>query len=174
MDYYSGIGSRQTPTFICEVFTIIAQELSPYWTLRSGGADGADNAFELGAGDNKHIWLPWKKFNKNESKLIFKDKRATAILKTVLSEDHFSKLTDAAVRLHSRNVHQVMGDLIDEPDSKFVLCWTVDAQDNLGGTATAIKLAKELNIPVYNFGKCTSTEEALNLWQRIKILENIS
>jgi hypothetical protein len=172
MKYYCGVGSRQTPVFICELFTEIAKELSGEYILRSGGADGADTAFENGAGENKEIWLPWKKFNKNTSTLTF-DKRATDILKTVIDDVHFSNLTDAAIRLHSRNVHQIMGLLDDNNMSSFVLCWTVDAQDNFGGTATAIKLAKKLGVPVYNFGKCADLNEALNYWHKVKILENI-
>ena len=38
-------------------------------TLRSGGADGADLAFEIGAA-NKEIYLPSKDFNNNSSDLI--------------------------------------------------------------------------------------------------------
>lgn len=173
MKFYSGIGSRQTPPFICQLFTEIAKELSGGYILRSGGADGADAAFESGAGDNKEIWLPWLKFNKNTSKLTF-DKRATEILRSVISEQHFSNLTDAAMRLHSRNVHQIKGILDDGILSSFVLCWTLDAQDAAGGTATAIKLAKSLDIPVYNFGKCLTLLEAESFWYKVKILENIN
>lgn len=173
MKYFTGVGSRNTPSFICELFTKIAEELSPDYTLRSGGADGADAAFEKGAGDNKEIWLPWKNFNKNTSTLTF-DKRATEILRSVISEQHFSCLTDAGVRLHSRNVHQIKGVLEDEIPSSFVLCWTVDAQDAAGGTATAIRLAKSLNIPVYNFGNCKTVEDAEAFWNKVKILEDIN
>ena len=61
--YYAGIGSRETPKNKCRLMTKIAKILSGKYTLRSGGADGADSAFEAGAGDNKQIFLPSNYFN---------------------------------------------------------------------------------------------------------------
>lgn len=171
MKYFTGIGSRSTPNFICRFFTLIAKELSPNYTLRSGGADGADIAFENGAGDNKQIWLPWKNFNKNSSNFILDD-RATQLLKTIIDANHFSRLSVGALKLQSRNMHQILGHLYDDELTSFVLCWTKDAED-VGGTASAIKLARSLQIPVYNFGKCKTIDEAEQYWQMVKILENI-
>lgn len=50
MKYYAGIGSRNTPADILDLMTHLARRLdSRGYTLRSGGADGADAAFERGA-----------------------------------------------------------------------------------------------------------------------------
>jgi len=47
--YYSGIGSRSTPENILHMMGDVAYRLANKgWILRSGGADGADNAFEQG------------------------------------------------------------------------------------------------------------------------------
>lgn len=47
--YYAGIGSRETPTFVLEAFKQIGEELAKLGViLRSGGASGADSAFEEG------------------------------------------------------------------------------------------------------------------------------
>lgn len=44
--FYTGIGSRQTPPEILKMMTKIATQLeSKGWVLRSGGAEGADEAF---------------------------------------------------------------------------------------------------------------------------------
>ena len=60
---YAGIGSRRTPDDVLEQMTQLAQELGKLgWTLRSGGADGADRAFQDGAeavGGRREILLPW-------------------------------------------------------------------------------------------------------------------
>jgi predicted Rossmann fold nucleotide-binding protein DprA/Smf involved in DNA uptake len=49
MKYYAGIGSRETPKEICNKMTEIASLLEKQdFVLRSGGANGADSAFEKG------------------------------------------------------------------------------------------------------------------------------
>jgi predicted Rossmann fold nucleotide-binding protein DprA/Smf involved in DNA uptake len=61
--YYAGVGSRQTPENILHLMTRIAMRMAELgWVLRSGGAKGADYAFEKGAGDKKEIYLPWRGF----------------------------------------------------------------------------------------------------------------
>jgi hypothetical protein len=48
--FYTGVGSRKTPPHILKVMRQLATKLnSDGWVLRSGGADGADTAFEQGS-----------------------------------------------------------------------------------------------------------------------------
>ena len=59
---YAGIGSRVTPLPFIRCFRTIGEELSySGYILRSGGADGADKAFEQGCDDaggkKKYIYL---------------------------------------------------------------------------------------------------------------------
>lgn len=52
--------------------------------LRSGGASGADSAFENGCdiqNGKKEIYLPWKNFNNNSSKLYYISDKAKQIAK---------------------------------------------------------------------------------------------
>ena len=68
--FYAGIGSRKTPPTIRSLMTKCANQLhNEGFTLRSGGAQGADTAFELGAQLRKEIYLPWRRFNGNDSHL---------------------------------------------------------------------------------------------------------
>lgn len=47
--YYAGIGSRETPTRVLQLMIKAAQRLAQRgYTLRSGGADGADAAAVVG------------------------------------------------------------------------------------------------------------------------------
>jgi hypothetical protein len=46
---YTGIGARRTPSDVLDLMHSLAMRLSGGWVLRSGGADGADRAFEEGA-----------------------------------------------------------------------------------------------------------------------------
>lgn len=125
------------------------------YTLRSGGADGADAAFELGATTLKDIYLPWKGFNKNDSTLYEVGDDATALMRTIHPTP--DKLRDSVARLHGRNCYQVLGvDLVTPSD--FLLCWTTDAV-RTGGTRTAIVLAERSKIPVLNFGKYSTTKQ---------------
>lgn len=56
--------------------------------------------------------------------------------------------------LHTRNVFQVLGASLNRP-SEFLLCWTPDGAENTtgrdtGGTGTAIRIANQYGIPVFN------------------------
>jgi hypothetical protein len=56
--------------------------------------------------------------------------------------------SDYAKGCHGRNVYQVLGEDLKTPVS-FVICWTPEGKE-VGGTRTAIVLAKRHKIPVYN------------------------
>ena len=52
--YYAGVGGRETPAHVLNLMTRIAQGLAKVGgILRSGGARGADTAFEAGAGSER-------------------------------------------------------------------------------------------------------------------------
>ena len=156
---FAGIGSRQTPPEILEKMTAIAKFLSNLgYTLRSGGANGADSAFEQGA-TKKEIYLPWNNYNgrKVDNISFFSE----------LSREHFNlaesmhpawdKCSQGAKKLHARNTQQILGKDLDSP-SDFVVCWTKGGE-KVGGTSTAIRLAESNNIPVFNIGSVNGLEE---------------
>lgn len=147
--YYTGIGSRETPIAIGLKMSAIAKVLGEKgYILRSGGAEGADTFFEDGVPLNseKEIYLPWKKFNNNNSNLFVIDPNAFEIAKSI--HPNWKTLSYGAKKLHARNVHQVLGLDLQTP-SKFVICWTKKGE-SVGGTRTAIELARKYNVPVYN------------------------
>lgn len=155
MKIYTGIGSRETPPEICQVMTKLAAKLEQdNYILRSGGADGADAAFEAGVHDNKNkeIFLPWQNFNNNKSPLYNYRKeqldKCRELLSKVCTAEHLNKMSQGAYKLHMRNCMQVLGINLDTP-TNFIVCWTKDGKAT-GGTATAIKLAELYNIKVYN------------------------
>lgn len=156
---YAGIGSRKAPREILDRFKKIASFLRENgFTLRSGGADGADKAFESCAGSNKEIYLPWKGFNGSFSPYYNTDEDAELIAEEI--HPAWSKLSDAAKKLHCRNCCQILGEDLNIPCS-FVVCWTPDGKI-VGGTATAIRLAEREGIPVFNFGRKGADKE---LWE---------
>lgn len=167
MTHYAGIGSRGTPADIQALMTQLARKLEGQgYILRSGGATGADQAFQAGVQNplDMEIYLPSESFNGFQSEDAgFLD--ATKLLAweqalALVTQYHPSpgKLSSSAFALLARNAFQVLGKDLKTP-SKFIICWT--RQGHLtGGTSHAIRLANAWGIPVRNLGKAEVLEEA--------------
>lgn len=146
MKYYTGVGSRNTPRDILQLMGDIAHKLAVRnFILRSGGAKGADKAFEYGAGPLavKHIY--------------YADQANDAAM-AIAKQFHpaWNRCNDYARKLHGRNAFQVLGDNLNEP-SNFLICWTSDGcishstrTIKTSGTGTAISIAEAYNIPIFN------------------------
>jgi hypothetical protein len=142
--FYTGVGSRKTPPDVISLMTRIAAKLMVMdYTLRSGGAVGADQAFELGAGNKKNIFLAGQ---------------ATQAAMNIAAAFHpaWDRCSQFAKRLHGRNSFQVLGINLDTPSSLLV-CWTPDgcinhAQRSIktGGTGTAISIAEHYKVSIFN------------------------
>lgn len=176
LKFYAGIGSRETPEEICSLMSLIAAKLEKKnYCLRSGGADGADLAFEKGVKKYKEIFIPWKNFNNSDSNLIFDSKdKINEIAFQIASENHpgWNYLKEPVRKLMGRNVNQILGKQLDEP-VHFVICWTSDGCEShttrtnkTGGTGLAISVASKLGIPIFNL----KNESSLN--RVLKILED--
>lgn len=134
---YAGIGSRRTPHDIQTVMTDAASYLSRLdYVLRSGGAAGADTAFEKGSANSQ----------------IFTAADATpkAILCASYHHPAWDMCDNYARKLHGRNSMIILGQNLDEP-CKFVMCWCVeDSNGPRGGTGMGIRIARANNIKVLN------------------------
>ena len=120
--------------------------------LRSGGADGADSAFERGcfkAGGVAEIYLPWQRFNGSNSSLILKENDGAYEIARKF-HPRFDALSQGAQKLQARNSYQVLGYDLSTP-ADFVLCWTKKGFGK-GGTGQAIRLARHHSIPILDFG----------------------
>ncbi len=122
MIYYTGIGSRKTPRHVLQTMYNYAESFAiAGYTLRSGGADGADSAFEQGckfANGKMEIYLPWKGFNKNTSSLYNIPERAYEISKEV--HPAWNRLREPVKKLMARNAMQVLGETLDKKTSLVV------------------------------------------------------
>lgn len=156
MKSYAGIGSRETPKDVCLYMTAIAKRLASLgYTCNSGGADGADSAFEKGAVVNRQIFLPWDGFNGKSIENLNKMNNTWKYLVPPFNKDLVRKyhprpdaLSDAGWKFMSRNSYQVLGDDLKTP-VHFVLCWTKDGKAS-GGTGQAMRIAKDYGIPIFN------------------------
>jgi hypothetical protein len=120
------------------------------WTLRSGGAVGADSAFEKGAreaGGRCEIYLPWPGYNEHaDSRLVEASPEAYDLMAQI--HPVFARLPRSSRRLHARNAHQILGADLRSP-VEMVLCWTPGARGR-GGTGSAIRLARSRGVPVHD------------------------
>lgn len=171
--FYCGIGSRETPDDICNNMSGLAEELWELgYTLRSGNAHGADQAFTTGCMNDGQIWLPWKGFNQDfinlypdcEYRLVgygeVDNEAWESVEKFHPNYHNMMKYEDPErcstfMNFMARNYRQVRG--LGEPDSEFVICWTPNGEE-IGGTAQAIRIARHFNIPVYNMFNMTRKE----------------
>lgn len=153
-EYYAGIGSRKTPEDILSVMEDVADKLqNKGFILRSGGAEGADKAFEKGGTPNVQIFIPWNGYSGRT--IIYKiPPKAFELAKQY--HPAWNYLKDPVKAIMARNVMQVLGPNLDMP-SEFVICWTPDGcythqrrTKETGGTGLAISIASVNGIPVFN------------------------
>ena len=157
--FYSGIGSRETPESLKPTIERVVKRLNELdYTLRSGGADGADKFFEEHAA-SKEIFLPWKNFNGNESKLFEQSAQAFDMAKKY--HPSYKYLSYGAKKMMARNCYQVLGINLKSP-VEFVICWTKDGKAS-GGTGQAIRIAEDSGIPVYNLKREGDLQKLLDI-----------
>lgn len=144
------------------------------WILRTGMSPGADQAFFRGARVATglvELYLPWSGFEE--------DARCEAIGVRVLgrpataayelaSRYHpaWDALDSAERDLRARDVHQVLGERLDEP-VEVVICWTIDGSLDgrgmrSGGTSQALRVAHDHGIPVLNLARAEHLKEAMS------------
>lgn len=157
---YTGIGSRSTPPAVCSAMKDIARQLAIRgYILRSGGAEGADTAFEQGCEQgfgSKEIYTPWYGFNGNYSKLCHPSEHSYEIAARLLGE-RWEYMRWPVRRLQARNIHQVLGQDL-ELVSQLLICWTPNGAE-VGGTATALRLAVINQIPIINMAQAGAKEQ---------------
>ncbi len=161
---YTGIGSRSTPLGIQELMTEFASAMdSCGWTLRSGGADGADLAFERGSLE-KEIYLPYKGFNRSDSQLFRQPKVASKSVD--IYHPAPNRLTPVARKMMARNWCQICGGGEESVLTDFVVCWSLGGLQR-GGTSQALRIAKDLGVPYFNLSETDRPDKMLcNIFNR--------
>lgn len=166
--YYTGIGSRSTPKEVLAVFEYLGSELAKRgYILRSGGADGADTAFERGcdkAGGQKEIYLPWKGFGGSSSSLYQYDQCGLAFQIAKHYHPYYGSLSNGGKVLIARDGYQVFGRDLHTP-CDFIICYTKDGKGE-GGTGQAIRIARDWGIKVCDFGRFPK-EQAMDAAKKV-------
>lgn len=136
--YYAGIGSRKTPEYVLKKMKAIAEALEKKgFILRSGGAEGADSAFESGSKNNE----------------IFRAEDATNEALNLTSRYHpnWNACSEYTKKLHARNAMIILGKNLNSP-VEFVWCWTKNGKGG-GGTGQALRIAEDYGIKIYDLGE---------------------
>jgi hypothetical protein len=169
MRAYAGVGSRETPPDVLVLMEQIADRLAAEgWTLRSGNAPGADQAFarghlRTGCNDRIEIYLPWKGFeaaalNGWEDAIVARPEPQPEAY-PIAEEFHpnWAALKRGGRALQARNVHQVLGPDVTYPGpvSRAIVCWTPGARGG-GGTGQAIRIARNFAVPVFDLADKTT------------------
>lgn len=179
--YYTGIGSRSIYPEEAEFLQGVAARLyQDGYTLRTGGASGADTAFYEGATyvadwltlpSPCQIFLPWRNFNGftgyplHEYLCTPSDWPQWADANKIMRSIHPApeRLKDGPEALHTRNIPQILGPKLDKP-SKFVIYCADEVNGEVkGGTRTAVVLARQHNIPTFNI-RILEHKERLETW----------
>jgi hypothetical protein len=162
--YYTGIGSRRTPSDVCDVIHEVASKLARGdWVCRTGGADGADMAFSEGVlygldggYQGLDVYLPWPDFNgwsDRDHGVMRSEPQAEAFEIAARHHPVWDRLGPADRALHARNVHEVLGYDVMQPDpSKFLICWTPGAS-GAGGTGQALRIAIAYQVPIFDLAR---------------------
>jgi hypothetical protein len=155
---YAGIGSRETPKDVCQLMANIASALEMCGgLLRSGAAEGADEAFEAGVANpsDAEIYLPFEKFRDHPSKLWLPDPipEKVAIIGKQF-HPRWDTLDPRSKQMIARDGQQALGQFMNTPVD-FVICWTPDGATRkttsaTGGTGQVIRIAAAYKIPVFN------------------------
>lgn len=185
-ELYTGIGSRAiTGRETLQMIELSRVLASHGYLPRSGRAMGSDYAIELGARyawpDDQvgpEIYLPYADFNGanpyrdpwmiDATKLpAYKE----AQLKAKQTHPNPDALKGFALAAHTRNVFQVLGSNLASPSSFLLICAdpaSKKSQMVKGGTATAVRLALDNGIKVFNLRQ-TPFEQLLDLLSHFKV-----
>ena len=76
--------------------------------------------------------------------------RTPAVIRAAQYHPAWHRCSDAARKLHARNGGQILGPELDAP-ARVVICWTPNGE-LVGGTAQALRIAADHDVPVINLG----------------------
>ena len=178
---YAGVGSRRTPPDVLDAMRDIAQTLGDAGTaLSTGGADGADKAFETGARRTDApitVHTPWPGYNgyrpgrdpETDIDVVHPESTATIEGRTYadLAREHhpyWSRCSRGARALFVRNVSILAGALDDDGGTlpvRAVIAYTPNGLSvgrEAGGTGHTLRIAASLDIPCVNLSPRTPPE----------------
>lgn len=132
------------------------------WILRTGGAPGADQAFQDGAANADgaiELYLPWESFEAaslapiiTAETWIWREPSPAALELAAQHHPAWERLKQGVRKLHARNCHQILGGELNYRVD-VVICWTPDGSldgrgPDTGGTGMALRVARACGSPL--------------------------
>lgn len=184
--YWTGIGSRETPSDVLilqQIFAtnlttdLLAKNILP--VFRSGKAIGSDQAFQrgndyafskMGIANPSEIYLSEPTWNMSDNDIVGSDTLFWPQTRNIVKDLHpaWNKIVNKKGELlHRRNILQVVGQDGITP-SDFVIYWAdVNAFGQVqGGTATAANFASNMNIPTFNIHTGKGCQKVAEMWAK--------
>lgn len=157
--FYAGFGSRKTPGAILQLMERIGTMMAQKgYILRSGGAEGADTSFYVGARRARGAIE------------VYRPQDAKGVVWALNTVDMFhpdpKKVGQGVRLLHARNAMIMLGREGQAP-CEFGICWTPGGQVK-GGSGQTIRIAVHHEIPLVNLGNKQSlfeAEQAVMKWE---------
>lgn len=146
---YAGIGPRKTPPDVFNVMVELGRLLCARgWTLRTGGAEGADTAFLNGCllwEPRDELYLPEPGYNGHQASaaVLARPMPSAYAIAAKYNQTWWANHTERAKALHARNAHIILGRHLIDP-VRMVVTWTRDGSNDgvgrSGGTAAALRI----------------------------------
>jgi len=162
--FYVGTGSLDAPIGVRRFIERAAKALAQKgYTLRSGHYTGCEETFELNAGGQADIYIPYGNFRSNtiiKGNPILCD-HSTKNSAVVLARSDLANLFDwhksnsmppnSVVNLYIRSAMLVIGYESTPIFPEFVVLWEKPLRNNIDGpTNYTYQVAKHYKIPIYN------------------------
>lgn len=182
INYWTGIGSRDITQEEYQWAVLVGEQLTRRYgmILRSGGAGGADTAFQHGVCNvdfrRCEIWIPWEGFLPEQvhpdfggCEYIVAGLKRTNDAEWFYTEHTnimpwFSNMKASNKLLHGRNYYQVVGK--EKAPKSSVCIFIADENSNgdiSGGTRSAVLVARHYKIPTYNLRNTEQREKLFSL-----------
>lgn len=154
---YAVGGNKNPPQHIIEVMHRCAKKLeSMGYTMRCGGMAGTEDVFEKATNRNE-IHLPWRDFDKKDSKLTFTPPEAKILASKF--QPGYDGLPNPVQTFLAKNVRVLFGNNLKSP-ALFVIAWSEDGAETArertpktGDVGHMVAIATAMRIPVFNLGK---------------------
>jgi hypothetical protein len=151
---YAATGNKDMPESMKPCIQRIGKNLEKSgYILRTGGMDGLEDVIEKSV-SKLELHLPWKDFDKKQSKLTFTSEFVKGVAK--MFHPTFDSLKPVIQTFLAKNVRLLLGKEGKSP-ALFLIVWTDDGAElsrevtfKTGNSGHAINIANAMRIPVFN------------------------
>jgi hypothetical protein len=155
---YVACGNRDMPAAILATIVGYIKQLDARgYTLRTGGREGPEDAYDRLPLIRKETHLPWKGFMDKDSKFTYTSESARIL--AAKFHPSFDGVKPVIQTFLATDLRLIMGKELRSP-ALFLITWSEDGAESTsektartGNAAQFVSVASQLKIPIFNFGK---------------------